>query len=110
MQKVGVEVNRTPRVCVSVLRLSVFALAGVVTGYLPIMHLSRIEYKTLDELVTEPSLEFVDLSERYPGQFKKYFGEPTADNFKQMLADMQQSRCREMQRTRSKRTCSNTPE
>ena len=30
MQKVGVEVNCVPRVCVSVLSLSVFALAGVV--------------------------------------------------------------------------------
>ncbi len=30
MQKVGVEVNGVPRVCVSVLSLSVFALAGVV--------------------------------------------------------------------------------
>ncbi len=62
-----------------------FALAGVVSGYLPIAHLSRIEYKTLEEVSPEPSLEFIELSERYPEAFKKHFGEPTAPAFHEAL-------------------------
>ncbi len=62
-----------------------FGLAGVVTGYLPIAHLSRIEYKKLDEIAPEPSLEFKALAERYPEQFKKYYGEPNTAAFHEAL-------------------------
>jgi cbb3-type cytochrome oxidase cytochrome c subunit len=62
-----------------------FAIAAVVTGYLPVSHLSKIEYQSMEELVTEPSLNFIKLSERYPEQFKKYFGEPTVENFRKAL-------------------------
>lgn len=62
-----------------------FGLAAVLSGYLPLAHLAKIKVKSLDELVTEPSYEFVDLSKRYPEQFKKYYGEPTLDNYKKAL-------------------------
>jgi cbb3-type cytochrome c oxidase subunit II len=62
-----------------------FALAGVVTGYLPLAHLSRIEVKKLEDIVTEPSYEFTDLARRYPETFKKYYGEPTAESYRRAL-------------------------
>lgn len=62
-----------------------FGLAGVVTGYLPVAHLSRIEYKKLDEIAPEPSLEFKALASRYPEQFKKYYGEPNTQAFHEAL-------------------------
>ncbi len=65
--------------------LGCFAFAGVLTGYLPVSHLSRVEVKTLDEIAPEPSLDFIDLSRRYPEQFKKYYGEPTKEAFHKAL-------------------------
>ncbi len=65
--------------------LGCFLLAAVLTGYLPVAHLSKLQYRTVDELVTEPSLEFVDLSKRYPQQFTKYYGEPNAQSFREAL-------------------------
>lgn len=62
-----------------------FALAGVVTGYLPVAHLSRIPVKTLEQTVTEPSYEFIDLSKRYPNEFKKYYGEPNVEAYRKAL-------------------------
>lgn len=62
-----------------------FVLAGMVSGYLPIAHLSRIEYKALEQLEPEPSLEFVELSKRYPEAFAKHYGEPTPQAFHEAL-------------------------
>ena len=62
-----------------------FALAGVLVGWLPVTHLSRIEYETLEEIAPEPSLTFVELSQRYPEQFAKYYGEPTTESFHRAL-------------------------
>ncbi len=61
--------------------LGCFALAGVASGYLPIAHLSRIPTQKLEQMVSGPSPEFVDLSRRYPDAFKKAFGEPTKESF-----------------------------
>lgn len=62
-----------------------FALAGVVTGYLPIAHLSKLEYKSLEEIAPEPTLDFLDMQRRYPEQFKKYYGEATPESFRKAL-------------------------
>lgn len=62
-----------------------FALAGVVTGYLPVAHLSKIKYKTLAEVAPEPSMEFKALAERYPEQFKKYYGEVSPATYHEAL-------------------------
>jgi cytochrome c oxidase cbb3-type subunit 2 len=62
-----------------------FGLAAVVSGYLPLAHLAKIEVKTLEEIVTEPSYEWVDLSKRYPEQFKKYYGEANAESYRKAL-------------------------
>jgi cbb3-type cytochrome c oxidase subunit II len=57
----------------------------VLTGYLPVFHLSRIEYKNLDQVASEPSLEFIDLSKRYPEAFQKAYGKPTKESFQRAL-------------------------
>lgn len=62
-----------------------FALAGVVTGYLPIAHLSRIQYQKLEEIAPDPSEDFLDLSRRYPDAFKRAYGEPTTSAFHDAL-------------------------
>ncbi len=62
-----------------------FGLAAVVSGYLPLAHLAKIEVKKLEEIVTEPSYEWVDLSKRYPEQFKKYYGEANAESYRKAL-------------------------
>lgn len=62
-----------------------FGLAAVVSGYLPLAHLSKIEVKPLEEIVSEPSYEWVDLSKRYPDQFKKYYGEPNVESYRKAL-------------------------
>jgi cbb3-type cytochrome oxidase cytochrome c subunit len=65
--------------------LGLFVLAGFLTGYLPVSHLARLEYRTLDEVAPEPSLEFIELSKRYPDAFKRAFGEPTKESFHRAL-------------------------
>jgi len=65
--------------------IGLFVLAGFLTGYLPVTHLSKLQYKPLEEIVPEPSLDFIDLSKRYPEAFKKAFGAPTAASFRDAL-------------------------
>jgi len=65
--------------------LGLFVLAGFLTGYLPVSHLARLEYKSLEAVTPAPSLEFIDLSKRYPEAFKKAFGEPTVEKFREAL-------------------------
>jgi cbb3-type cytochrome c oxidase subunit II len=65
--------------------IGLFVLAGFLTGYLPVHHLAKLQYRSLEEIAPEPSLEFIDLSKRYPDAFKKAFGEPTAAAFRQAL-------------------------
>lgn len=62
-----------------------FALAGVVSVYLPLAHLSKIKVRTLEETVTESSYEFTDLARRYPEAFKKYYGEPSVESYRTAL-------------------------
>jgi cytochrome c oxidase cbb3-type subunit II len=61
--------------------LGLFGLAGVLAGYLPVSHLARLEYSTLDKVAPAPSPEFIDLSKRYPAAFKAAFGSPTKEAF-----------------------------
>ncbi len=65
--------------------LGCFLLAAVLTVYMPVAHLAKIEYKSLDQIAPEPSFDFIDLSKRYPAQFKKYYGEPTKEAFHEAL-------------------------
>jgi cbb3-type cytochrome c oxidase subunit II len=65
--------------------VGLFVLAGVLTGYLPVSHLAKLEYKTLEEIAPEPSPDFVELSVRYPEAFQKAFGQPTTAAFHQAL-------------------------
>jgi cytochrome c oxidase cbb3-type subunit II len=63
-----------------------FALAGVVTGVLPIMHLGKkVKVQTIEEAVPRPSEDWLELSRRYPDEFKKHWGEPTAESFRAAL-------------------------
>jgi hypothetical protein len=65
--------------------LACFGLAYLLSAYLPIAHLSRIEYQRLDELAPAPSLAFLDLAERYPESFAAAFGAPTAEAYREAL-------------------------
>jgi cytochrome c oxidase cbb3-type subunit II len=65
--------------------LGCFALAAMLTGYLPVSHLSKLEYKTVEQVVPEASLDFIDLSKRYPEEFEKYWGKPTVESFREAL-------------------------
>jgi cytochrome c oxidase cbb3-type subunit II len=65
--------------------LGCFGLAAVLTGYLPVSHLSKLEYRSLEQVAPEPSLEFIDLARRFPEAFKKAFGEPTGESFRKAL-------------------------
>jgi cytochrome c oxidase cbb3-type subunit II len=65
--------------------LGLFVLAGFLTGYLPVSHLARIEYSSLDKVAPAPSPDFIELSQRYPQAFKAAFGEPTKEAFHQAL-------------------------
>jgi cbb3-type cytochrome c oxidase subunit II len=65
--------------------IGLFLLAGVLAGYLPVSHLSKIRYRSLEEVVPAVSPEFVDLSRRYPDAFKRAFGAPTVEAFRDAL-------------------------
>jgi hypothetical protein len=58
-----------------------FALAFLGNGLVPMLMYKDLKEETVEELV-KPRLmtQFRDLSERYPEQFQKYFGEPNAEN------------------------------
>ena len=65
--------------------LGCFALAGVVEGYLPLAHLSKIKVQKLEEVVTEASPEWKDLARRYPDAMKKYYGDVNATTYREAL-------------------------
>jgi len=65
--------------------LCCFALAGILSAVLPVAHLSRIPYQKLEQLVTAPSYEFLDLAQRYPDQMSKYYGQADAASFRDAL-------------------------
>ena len=62
-----------------------FALAGVVSGAMPIAHLSKLKYKTLAEIAPTPSYAFRELARRYPESFKKAYGEVSTESFHEAL-------------------------
>lgn len=51
-----------------------FAFAGLVEGWLPYTHLSRIPVQSLDQIAPRPSREFEILAQRYPQSFRAAFG------------------------------------
>ena len=65
--------------------LLMFALAGVLTGYLPVSHLARIEYQTLEQITPEAPPEFRDMARRWPSSFSKAFGVPSVLAFREAL-------------------------
>ena len=65
--------------------LGCFVLAGILTGYLPVAHLAKVEFQSLEQVAPEPSHDFLDLARRYPDQFKKYYGEADTKAFHEAL-------------------------
>ena len=65
--------------------LGCFALAAVVTGWLPVAHLSRIPVKSLAEIAPEPSDDFLALAGRYPAEMAKYYGTPDGAAYRKAL-------------------------
>ncbi|HVY48964.1 MAG TPA: cbb3-type cytochrome c oxidase subunit II [Minicystis sp.] len=62
-----------------------FGLAGVVTGVLPVAHLSKIPVQKLEDVAPAPSEAFLALAKRYPETFRKYYGEANGDSFRRAL-------------------------
>lgn len=65
--------------------LGMFALAGVLTGYLPVSHLSKVEYQTLEQITPSVTPEFRDLARRWPKSFNQHFGVPTVQAYREAL-------------------------
>lgn len=65
--------------------LACFLLAWVLSGWLPLAHLSRLEYKSVEQLVPEATADFTDLARRYPEAFNAAYGSPTAAAFREAL-------------------------
>ncbi|MFQ5706340.1 MAG: cbb3-type cytochrome c oxidase subunit II [bacterium] len=72
---------------------AIFLIAGLITfvfgffiqGFLPILTLRDIPMKSMEEITQTIPLEFFDLAEQYPEQFKKYYGEPNQQSFIEAL-------------------------
>lgn len=61
--------------------LGFFLFAFLSNAVVPILMYRDLKEKTAEQSVNQNLLyQFEDLNLRYPEQFKKYFGEPTADN------------------------------
>ena len=65
--------------------LLMFVLAGFLTGYLPVYHLGRLEYKTLEQVVPEVTPEFRDLAHRWPTAFRTHYGVPDLRAYREAL-------------------------
>ncbi len=66
--------------------LGFFLFAFLSNAVVPILMYRHLPEKTAEELVTQNVLyQFEDLNLRYPEQFKKYFGKPTAENCAEAL-------------------------
>ncbi|MGD9635556.1 MAG: cbb3-type cytochrome c oxidase subunit II [Pirellulales bacterium] len=66
--------------------LGFFLFAFLSNAIVPILMYRHMPEKTAEEVVNQNLLyQFEDLSVRYPEEFKKYFGEPTAENCAEAL-------------------------
>ncbi len=67
--------------------LGFFALAFVVMGALPYTIYRGMEEETVAEMIEKHGIvpEFVGLAEKFPEQFKEYFGECNAESFEAAL-------------------------
>ncbi|MEE9219288.1 MAG: cbb3-type cytochrome c oxidase subunit II [Acidobacteriota bacterium] len=65
--------------------LAFFALAAVVEAWLPWQTLQDIPMQSIEEIAQAVSYDFIDLSERYPETFRKYYGEPDSEAFAKAL-------------------------
>lgn len=62
-----------------------FAFSVVIMALLPWLSFRNEPIKKLDELSKQFPLEFVDLAQRYPENFKKYYGEVSSESFAKAL-------------------------
>jgi hypothetical protein len=63
-----------------------FAVAFVVSGWFPMLPVSDLEVRTVEQMAATPPLSFLELSEDYPEAFAKAFGpEPGPDAFAEAL-------------------------
>jgi len=65
--------------------VSCFALAGVVEGWLPAAHLSRIPMKTMDQVASKATREFEQLAQMFPAEFKAAYGTVSKESFQKAL-------------------------
>ena len=65
--------------------LGCFAIAAVLTGYMPVHHLSKIRYRPIEEVVPAASPDWIDLSRRWEKSFHEYYGEPNVASYRRAL-------------------------
>ncbi len=55
--------------------LGFFALAFVVSGWVPMLPVQDMKVRTVEQLAAQPPLDFFELKEQYPDAFAKAFGD-----------------------------------
>lgn len=55
--------------------LAFFALAFVVSGWIPMLPVQDLEVRTVEQIAAVPPLDFEELKEQYPEAFEKAYGE-----------------------------------
>lgn len=65
--------------------LSCFILSVLVMGVLPWLQFRNEPIRTVEEMSVKIPHDFLDLSERYPESFKKYYGEANSKSFAKAL-------------------------
>jgi cytochrome c oxidase cbb3-type subunit 2 len=66
--------------------LAFFIFSFVSSGLVPWLMMKKLPTKSLDDLAKEMPKSFAKLAQDYPVEFKKYYGEPNAENYKKALA------------------------
>jgi cbb3-type cytochrome oxidase cytochrome c subunit len=72
---------------------SAFLIAGVLTfllgfflqGVMPIITLRSVPVASVEQIAAHPPAEFFQLAEDYPAEFRRDFGEPSANSFARAL-------------------------
>ena len=63
-----------------------FALAFVVSGWIPMLPVQDLEVRTLEQLAAEPPLEFLELADQYPEAYEAAFpGQGPSEAFAEAL-------------------------
>lgn len=66
--------------------LGFFALSFAISAWIPMLPVSHLEVRTVEQMAASPPLEFIELKEEYPEAFAKAFGDkPIEEAFAEAL-------------------------